>query len=66
VLFRSGDSPNDVGAGLAAGLRTIAVTWGYGDASALGADRVISGMAELPAALVALTQVNLTGRASTP
>lgn len=56
-----GDSPNDVGAGRAAGLRTVAVAWGYGDPRALGADRVITAMAELPDALIALT-----GGASTP
>ncbi|MCR9218806.1 MAG: phosphoglycolate phosphatase [Alphaproteobacteria bacterium] len=48
-----GDSAADVGAARAAGLRSIAVGYGYagGPAEALGADRLIARFDDLPAAL---------------
>lgn len=51
-----GDSRNDVMAARAAGLPVIAVAHGYGTVPAheLGADRLIEGFEELPAALSAL------------
>lgn len=47
-----GDGPNDVLSGRAAGIRTIAVAWGYSDATTLGADLV----AETPAQLLGYLQ----------
>jgi phosphoglycolate phosphatase len=49
-----GDSANDIRAAKGAGVASIAVSHGYGDASALGADAVIAGFIELPAALRSL------------
>ncbi len=47
-----GDSANDIRAAKAAGVANIAVSHGYGrDIHELGADRVISGLAELPLTL---------------
>lgn len=48
-----GDSANDIDAGRGAGLRTIAVTWGYGAIPArdLGADAVIEDFAALAPAI---------------
>lgn len=49
-----GDSPVDVRAGHAAGMRTVAVSYGYGDPAALRAakpDAVIAHFADLPAIL---------------
>lgn len=45
-----GDSPNDVKAGQAAGLKVFAVTYGYslGPVAALGADMLIDSLTELP------------------
>ena len=51
-----GDSPMDVAAARAAGLRVVAVSWGYGHgpAEALGADVLIARFDALPATIVAL------------
>lgn len=51
-----GDSANDINAARAAGLPSIAVSFGYTrtPAHALGADRLIDHFSELPAALAAL------------
>ena len=51
-----GDSEHDVAAGRAAGLKTIAVTYGYarGPYDSLGATRLIARFSELPAALEAI------------
>lgn len=51
-----GDSANDIDAARAAGLPSIAVSFGYTrtPAHALGADRLIDHFSELPAALAAL------------
>lgn len=51
-----GDSGNDVQAARAAGLPAVVVGYGYSrvPADELGADRVIAGFAELPAALAEL------------
>ena len=48
-----GDSPNDIAAGLAAGLPVVAVSWGYTNVAPadLGADCLIDRFADLPAAL---------------
>lgn len=47
-----GDSTYDIAAGKAAGIRTIAVSYGYRDASLLQeADRIIAHIAELPQVL---------------
>ncbi len=49
-----GDDPRDIQAGAAAGLFTVAVTWGYldgGDPHAWGADAVLDHPAELAALL---------------
>ena len=48
-----GDSPHDVAAGVAAGVRTIGVTWGAFDAEALSAaDVVVNTVAELESELL--------------
>ena len=51
-----GDSANDIDAARAAGVPVIAVDFGYTEipVTKLGADRVISHYAELPAAVSAL------------
>lgn len=51
-----GDSPNDIAAGLAAGLPVVAVSWGYTTVAPadLGADRVIERFGDLPRALASL------------
>ena len=51
-----GDSDNDINAGKAAGLATVAVTFGYTDipANELGADRLIEHFDDLTAALASL------------
>lgn len=52
-----GDSPVDVQAGRAAGMRTVAVTYGYGELAALRAarpDAEIAHFGELPRTLAAL------------
>jgi phosphoglycolate phosphatase len=48
-----GDSPNDIGCALAAGVRSIAVTYGYSKVphAELGADLLIDRFGELPDAL---------------
>ena len=48
-----GDSPNDIAAGLAAGLPVVAVSWGYTNVAPadLGAHCLIDRFADLPAAL---------------
>lgn len=46
-----GDGINDVLAGRAAGLRTIAVRYGYGDADQYGADAVIDEPSEIVSAI---------------
>jgi phosphoglycolate phosphatase len=48
-----GDSANDVAVARAAGAAAIAVSFGYahGDPAALGADALVSSLAELPAAI---------------
>ena len=54
-----GDSPNDIAAGLAAGLPVVAVSWGYTNVAPadLGADCLIDRFADLPAALERLATV---------
>jgi phosphoglycolate phosphatase-like HAD superfamily hydrolase len=55
-----GDTPKDVAGAHAAGIRSIGVTTGrYGAEELSGADEVIAGLAELPAALE-----RLSGRAA--
>ena len=51
-----GDSPNDIGCAIAAGVRSIAVTYGYSRIphAELGADRLIDRFTDLPAALAQL------------
>jgi len=51
-----GDSEHDVAAGRAAGLKTIAVTYGYAREAyaTMGATRLIANFAELPDALAAI------------
>jgi len=52
-----GDSPVDVQAGRAAGMRTVAATYGYGDLAALrdaGPHAEIASFSELPRVLAAL------------
>lgn len=51
-----GDSLHDIHAARAAGLPSVAVSWGYTDTppTELGADAVIGSFAELPAALQAI------------
>lgn len=53
-----GDSAHDVDAAAAAGARSVAVTYGYGEtpAAGLGADAVIETFRELPSALDALAR----------
>ena len=59
-----GDSISDVSMGRAAGVPVIAVDYGYTDmpAAELGADRVISCLADLPPAVFELLAVVKTGR----
>ena len=49
-----GDSPNDIGCARAAGVRSVAVTYGYSSVphAELGADALIDRFADLPDALV--------------
>ena len=51
-----GDSPNDIGCAIAAGVRSIAVTYGYSRVphAELGADLLIDKFTDLPAALARL------------
>lgn len=51
-----GDSPNDIGCAVAAGVRSIAVTYGYSRIphAELGADRLIDRFDALPAAIAEL------------
>jgi len=51
-----GDSPNDIGCAVAAGVRSIAVTYGYSRIphAELGADRLIDRFEALPAAIADL------------
>lgn len=46
-----GDGRNDVACARAAGMASVAVTWGYGPADELGADSVVEAFADLPAAV---------------
>ncbi|PWC39411.1 phosphoglycolate phosphatase [Azospirillum sp. TSO35-2] len=57
-----GDGPNDVAAARAAGLLSIAVSYGYpqGDPADLPADRVIDRFTDLPGALEALVQSRIS------
>ena len=61
-----GDSISDVSMGRAAGIPVIAVDYGYTDtpAAELGADRVISRLADLPPAVFELLAVAKAGRAN--
>jgi len=49
-----GDTSYDIDMGRAAGVRTVAVTWGYHPAAALNADATIDHFAALPAVLTRL------------
>lgn len=51
-----GDSDYDVRAGKAAGVRTIAVSYGYRDAALLGSDIIIDDIRELPSTLKDMNQ----------
>jgi phosphoglycolate phosphatase len=46
-----GDTTFDMDMGRAAGVRTIAVAWGYHAPESLSADRIVQSFAELPAAI---------------
>ena len=52
-----GDSPNDIGCAIAAGVRSIAVSYGYSrvPAAELGADMLIHRFGDLPDAIVTLS-----------
>lgn len=58
-----GDSPNDIAAGIAAGLPVVAVSWGYTSVAPadLGAGCVIDRFADLPAALDRLAALKPSG-----
>src|SRR6266487_4145656 len=52
-----GDSPVDIRAGRSAGMKTVAVLYGYGDSAAVaeaGPDAVIRRFSELPSVVAAL------------
>lgn len=53
-----GDSPNDIGCAIGAGVRSIALSYGYSNvpAAELGADRLVDRFADLPGAIASLTR----------
>ncbi|MGH6618939.1 MAG: HAD family hydrolase [Alphaproteobacteria bacterium] len=53
-----GDSPNDIGCAIDAGVRSIALSYGYSNvpAAELGADRLVDRFADLPEAIASLSR----------
>lgn len=53
-----GDSPNDIGCAIDAGVRSIALSYGYSNvpAAELGADRLVDRFADLPEAIASMTR----------
>lgn len=56
-----GDTSFDIEMGRAAGCATLAVNWGYHPADGLGADRVVTAFANLPATVAEILGTGLRG-----